>query len=372
MIPRRSTVCRTSHARPDRSLDRTSRRRWCRVQACLVEKRQQTADALIDGFHATEVIVQVALIFPADEVFALELGSTKCRVAGLVIGVPGATLFRGQNRRRRELQIDRVHRAGNGHVLVVLSLAAAGVVVKKTGGLRVAAVGVVPQVAQRGQPLAMRRLVLAHEQERLRLVSLAQPVEAQVGDDVGRVTVLADGPAVLDHRRMIIDSLPRQNLPIVEAGRVADQVPLAEESCLVARGLQQLGKGSLRAVKAAVGVVKETVSMRVLAGQNRGPAGAADGVGHDTPVESHSFAGQAIDVGRLDQLPRIVVGTDGLKRVIITENKNDVRPASLRGLRTSFRADWDCGCSETQGQRRHQHPRHALDHVAHHDLVSPT
>ena len=129
-------------------------------QPGLIEEREQAADALVDGLHAAEVIVQVALVFPADEVFALELGGPKCGVSGLVIGVPGAALFRGQDRGRRELQIDRGHRAGDRHVLVVLGLAAAGIVVEESrrardsGGRRRAPGGAGRAATRDGAPCA--------------------------------------------------------------------------------------------------------------------------------------------------------------------------------------------------------------------------
>ena len=66
-----------------------------------------------------------------------------------------------------------VHGLGDRHVLIVLGLAAAGVVVEQRGRLGIDAVVVVAQVTQGRLPLAMRRLVLAHQQKRLRLVALA-------------------------------------------------------------------------------------------------------------------------------------------------------------------------------------------------------
>ncbi len=62
-------------------------------QPLIVEELEQPADALIHGLDAAQVIVHVALILPADEVFALELGGAESGVAGLVIGIPGPALF---------------------------------------------------------------------------------------------------------------------------------------------------------------------------------------------------------------------------------------------------------------------------------------
>ena len=89
-----------------------------------------------------------------------------------------------------QLQVDGGHGLRDRHVLVVFGLAAAGIVVEEGRRLGIGAVAVVSQVSQRGQPLAMGGLVLAHEQKRLRLVAVAKPFEAKLGDDVGRVTLL--------------------------------------------------------------------------------------------------------------------------------------------------------------------------------------
>ena len=219
----------------------------------------------------------------------------------------------------------------------MLGLAAPGVVVEERRRLGIAAIVVVAQVPDRGQPLAVRRLVLAHEQERLGFVAVLQPVEGEIGDDVGGVTLVFDALAVVDHRGVVVDPLARQDVPFVEAGRVADQVPLADDGRLVAGGVEQLGEGRLRAVEAAVGVVVEAVRVGVLAGQDRCAAGPADRVRHDAPVEPHPLPGQPIDVRRLDQPARVVVGADGLVGVVVAEDEDDVRRLVWSGLRGSPR-----------------------------------
>ena len=204
-------------------------------------------------------------------------------------------------------------------------LAAPGIIVEQRRRLGIAAIVVVAQVADRGQPLAVRCLVLAHEQERLGFVAFLQPVEGKLGDDVGGITLVFHALAVVDHGGVVVDPLPRQDVPLVEAGRVGDQVPLAENGRLVTGRTEQLGEGRLRTVEAAVGVVVEAIQMGVLTGQNRCAAGTADRVRHDAPVETHPLLGQAIDVRRIDQPARIVVGTDGLIGMVVAEDEDDVR-----------------------------------------------
>ena len=71
--------------------------------------------------------------------------------------------------------------------------------------------------------------------------------------------------------------------------------------------------------------------MVVFAGQDGGPAGAADGVRDDTAVEADAFLGQAIDVGRFDELTGFSIGADGLKRVVVGKEEDDVGPVCAHG-----------------------------------------
>ena len=183
--------------------------------------------------------MQVAVVLPAHQVLALELGlRERPRSAA-------------RNRRPRPSAARRVSSGGETsfrslsvRVLamvmswLVLGLAAAGVVVEQRRRLGIVPVVVVAQVSQGGLPVAVGRLVLAHQQERLRPVALLEPVEARVGDDVGHVALMLDLAARRDHRRVVVDALARQDLPLVEAGRVADQVPFAEDGRLIARRLE--------------------------------------------------------------------------------------------------------------------------------------
>ena len=70
-------------------------------QPLVVEKRQQPADALIDRLDAAQVVVQVAIVLPAHQVLALELGRAEGRVPRLVVGVPGLALVGRQLGGRR-------------------------------------------------------------------------------------------------------------------------------------------------------------------------------------------------------------------------------------------------------------------------------
>src|SRR5262249_47339523 len=160
---------------------------------------------------------------------ALGLGLAEFGVARFVIGVPRLPLLGRQDLRRRELEVDVVHRLPDRHILVVLGQATPGIVVEEGGWLGVLAICVMAVGAQRRQLFAMGLLMLANQQERLRLCAVAQPVYAQLGDDVGGVALVLNLLAVMDHRRVVVDALAGQDVPLVEAGGIADQVPLADD-----------------------------------------------------------------------------------------------------------------------------------------------
>src|ERR1041385_5639318 len=65
--------------------------------------------------------------------------------------------------------------------------------------------------------------------------------------------------------------------------------------------------------------------MAVFAGKNGGTDGTAKRIGHEAAVETHAFRGEAIDVGRFDEVTGIIVRADRLVSVIVGEDKNDVR-----------------------------------------------
>ena len=293
-------------------------------EALVLEILQHAADVIIDRLHGGQVVVHVALIAPADEILALRIGLTVGLVTRFVIGVPDGGLL-GVHLRRAD-QFDVLGRDGllQGHVVLRHGLGAIGVVIEQSGRLRVDAVLVETEVLDVRLPLAVRRLVLEHKHEGLRLVALAHPVQREVSDDVGDVTLHLDHALGVLHRRVVVDALSRQDLPEVEAGGVADEVPLAYDGGLIAGLLQQLREGELRAVEDRVRVVEEAVEVRVFAGQDDGAARTADGVGDQGAIEAHAFLGEAVDVRGLVQLTGVTVGADRLVGMVIGEDEHDV------------------------------------------------
>ena len=113
--------------------------------------------------------------------------------------------------------------------------------------------------------------------ERFVLVPLVlHPVDGVIGDEVRHIPVLLYRIIILgDEVRVIIIALSGHNLPIIEAGRQAFEVPFADEGRFITGLLQEFRKGLLRSVEHASGVVVELVGATVLTGNHAGTAGSA-------------------------------------------------------------------------------------------------
>ena len=277
--------------------------------------------------------MHVALIAPAHEILALRVGGTEFRVARFVVGIPDLALLGSHRRRRHEFHVAVGHRLLERHVLITRRDAASGIIVEERRRFGINAIVVEAEVTERRRPFAVRRLMLRHQHERLRLVAPLQPVEGHVRDDVGRVTRHRDGFAVLDHRRIVVHALTGKDLPEVEAGRIRAEVPLADDRGLIAGLLQQLREGDLRTVEPGIGVVRKAVQVAVLSGEDGRTRRPADRVRHHAAVKAHAALGDPVDVRRLEQLPFVTVGADGLIRVIVGEDEDDVRLAGRGGVR---------------------------------------
>ena len=172
-------------------------------------------------------------------------------------------------------------------------------------------------------PVAVGGLVVVHQAERLVRIAFFNPLQGVVGDNVRHVPLVLLPLAHLDHHRVVILSLPRQHVPVVESRRIASQVPFADQRGLIAGLLQQLGEGLLTAVEGLPAVVDLTVDMAVLTRQNHRPAGGADGIRTKAVVETHAFVGDPVEIRRLINLA--AVAAHGVRGVIVRHNIDDIR-----------------------------------------------
>ena len=98
-------------------------------------------------------------------------------------------------------------------------------------------------------------------------------------------------------------------------------MPLADDAGVIAAGLQVLGDVVARAIKAIEN--RHAVQVGILPGEQRGSARRADGVGDEGIREPRTAHGQPVDVRRGVHLRP--VGGDGVLRVIVGEDEEDVR-----------------------------------------------
>ena len=173
----------------------------------------------------------------------------------------------------------------------------------------------------------MRCFVLTHEHEGLIFVAAFQPGQSFVRDDVRRIPGVFSRQRFTvwsgsEHRRIVVGPLPLKNVVIVKALRRRDQVPFANDCCLVVCLLQELRKCLLVTVE-TIAVAKEPIQVAVFSGLNDGATGPADGVGDIAPRESHPLLSDAVQIGRGDSSG--VVGADSLLAMVIGENEQYVR-----------------------------------------------
>ena len=131
----------------------------------------------------------------------------------------------------------------------------------------------------------------------------------------------------------MIDALAGEDVPVVEAGGVGDEVPLADHGGLVAGALEFLGDVIALGVERLFEGV-DAVLVAVLAGEDGGAAGRADRVGAEAVGEAHAAVGDAVDVRRL--VDAAAVGGDGVGGVVVGHDEEDVGLGALpwRGRRS--------------------------------------
>jgi hypothetical protein len=101
-----------------------------------------------------------------------------------------------------------------------------------------------------------------HEQEGAIARSLLEPIDCQVSDARGVITLKDTLFAIDIERRIEIHSLPLMACPIIEAGTriitVFVHVPLPDIGCFVARGLE-LERETLQIFRVIGEIIRDTV-----------------------------------------------------------------------------------------------------------------
>ena len=171
-------------------------------------------------------------------------------------------------------------------------------------------------------PRAMRRFMMRHQEKRFVLLAALEVLDRMVGDDVGAVSLELLLLTHFDHGGVVINALAGQHDPVIEAARIVLQVPLADEACLVAGALQQLGDVLTRRIE-AIGQRLDACNMTVLPRHDDAAARRANRVRAEAVVEAHARFRDAVDVRRL--IDAAAIRADGVRVVIV---RHDVEKCS--------------------------------------------
>ena len=222
----------------------------------------------------------------------------------------------------------------DGHVFADFHFGETGglatfVVVIEIGGKFEGFVFVFVQILQLGEPVAMAGFVMHEERERFALVSfLIQPMNGFVSNDVGEIAFRHVGTVGIVEVGVVVVALCGKDVPMVETGGLAHEVPLADQCGLVTGFLEQLGHGLLCAVENAVLVVSEPVFVGVLTGEHAGARRTTERIGDKRAGEFHAVLRHTVEVGGLNVA--MIIGREHLCGVVVGHDIDDV-VALLRG-----------------------------------------
>ena len=140
-----------------------------------------------------------------------------------------AARARGSLGRGSTLEIATGQVAEDSLLVFAQRVGAGGIVVPKRGWFRNGPGREFSAVFLLRRPRAMRRLVVAHDKERLVLRPVAERLDRQFGDDVGGVAAgVRFLPAGGVENRVVVRALARQDFPAIEARRIAPEMPFAD------------------------------------------------------------------------------------------------------------------------------------------------
>ena len=164
--------------------------------------------------------------------------------------------------------------------------------------------------------------MLNHEHEGLVALALVlEPIDSEIGDDVGAITVDATFTVWKNHVGIVVKTLARQDRPVVKAFGITAEVAFAVNGCLVARFLKEFRKSLLIPVE-GVPVVHESVLVTVLAGLDDGATRAADRIRAETVLKEHSLSGKFVYVrGRVDGFQPTFVSAYCVRRMVVAKHE---------------------------------------------------
>ena len=174
----------------------------------------------------------------------------------------------------------------------------------------------------------MRSLVVYKQAEWFIPVSFFQKFNGMVGDQVGYIAFLFHIFSIrffTPETRIIVFTLIPQDMIVIKALRFTTHVPLTNYSGFITILLKYLRYKYMRSVNARI----QTTLPALMAIQPRHQAsttGSRQRVLNKRLPEQHTFRGQAIQIGsRSLHGKRMSVSTNGLIRMIIRHNVDDIR-----------------------------------------------
>ena len=294
-------------------------------KARFIKGFEQRSHRIIDAGDAAKIVLCIPLVLPPNEIITLESERFKRFVSRLIGGLPGSSIgFAHLHHplRHLKLEIDWPQVLTDGHLLEGRSLRSAGVIIKERCRLGEILAFEVMQVSGPRHPFTMWSLVLDHEDEGLCRISLIlEPVDRQIGDEIGDVAFGLDAFTISDHGGSVIEALPDQSLIVVEPNRLTLEVPLADQRRLIP-GL--LGEGRKRWLSSIelLGVRGHSMKMTEGPCENRGTTWRTDGILDEVAIEDQSFPSDAVDVrGGVSISP---VLRNGLPGMVVGHDEQDV------------------------------------------------
>ena len=130
----------------------------------------------------------------------------------------------------------------------------------------------------------MRGLVVDHQAERLVRGAVFEPVQRDVGDDIGQITLVQDAALVSTFAPGLsgffegtiqVAAVAGQHAVEIKPGRLGEEMPFADDGGLIAGTLEKFREGWLRTIKMLVEFA-DAAEVVVLAGQQRGTRGGTE------------------------------------------------------------------------------------------------
>ncbi len=165
--------------------------------------------------------------------------------------------------------------------------------------------------------------------------AFVQPLDGQVGEDVGGIAVEPFASSVDVEDGVKIDTLAAETGPVIESGArivfFVSHMPFADEGGGVAGFLEVLWE-EMGAGRNGTLIVDDMVAMHVLAGEDRGAARRAKGGGDKGVLEVGPFSCHAVQVRSLEEGRGLGQEAHKVIAMIVAEDEDDVSASGRVGV----------------------------------------